>query len=290
MQSTISADQLLTILTTNISEDTRDWISEKLQKILSEPSARELYLTYSLLANKIDKDTYLELSDGDPDLTNYFKQHNTRVLELARIYLLCAVLEEDRSYFSPKVANLIQIADTSELETFLRYLALLPNAEDFKNAAVESLRTNIATVFDAISSRNPYPAEYFNDQQWNQMYLKAAFMQRDLNTILDADKRANADLARIISDYAHERWAASRDVDPSFWRPVSNFIEEGLLDDMKRLFASENVAENRAAALCCFNSDKTEAQSLLEGYPDLKEEINSGKITWANIKDQISYE
>ncbi|MEM7379757.1 MAG: EboA domain-containing protein [Bacteroidota bacterium] len=285
MQSTISADLLLTILTTNISEDTRNWIAEKHHKIISEPSARELYLTYSLLASKIDKDAYLQISDGDDDLTNYFKLHNTRVLELARIYLLCSVLEADRSYFSPKVANLIQIADTGELETFLRYLILLPNAGDFKSAAVDSLRTNIATVFDAISSRNPYPSAYFNDQQWNQMYLKAAFMQRDLNTILDTDKRANSDLTRIISDYAHERWAASRDVDPTFWRPVSNFIKNGLLEDMKRLFDSDNIAENRAAALCCFNSDKNEAHLLLEGYPELKEQVNSGKITWANIKD-----
>src|SRR5690606_6398077 len=155
-----------------------------------------------------------------------------------------------------------QVADTSELVTFLKYLMLLPNAESFRATAVATLRTNVSTVFDAIALNNPYPSKYFNDQQWNQMYLKAAFMQRDLSKIVDIDKRANADLARIISDYAHERWAASRDIDPYFWRPVPQFLDDRLLSDMERLLNSDNVAEKMVGALCCYLSDNGRAKSL----------------------------
>ena len=150
---------------------------------------------------------------------------------------------------------------------------------------MEALRTNIATVFDAVSAYNPYPSAYFNDQEWNQMYLKAAFMRRDLSRILDIDKRANADLARIISDYAHERWAASRDVNPYFWRPVGSFLNDGLLKDMERLLKSDQVAENRAGALCCFRSETPEAAALLKIYPDVQEDVTHGKITWSNFRN-----
>ena len=152
------------------------------------------------------------------------------------------------------------------------------------NLLVRNFNNNISTIFDAITLNNPYPSKYFNEQQWNQMYLKAAFMQRDLTEILDVDIRANKDLTRIISDYAHERWAASREIDPKFWRPVFNYIEGDLVNDIERLFKSENLNENRAAALSCYHSNKTEAKLLLEKYPDLLKEVSNNEFTWKDLK------
>jgi hypothetical protein len=183
------------------------------------------------------------------------------------------------------VGNLIQVADTGELETFLKFLILLPNAKEYHQVGVEALRTNIGIIFDAIALNNPYPSQYFNDQQWNQMYLKAAFMQRSLGKIVDVEKRANRDLARIISDYAHERWAASRDIDPMFWRPVTGFLEGVLLQDMEHLFKSKDKIENLAAALCCYYSDQPDAVKLLDGYTDLKKKVANKAITWDNLNN-----
>lgn len=279
--------ELKSIVYANLDHATTDWIDEKLDAIISSESAKDLYLAYSLLAHKINSDKVLEVKYLDNDkLSKYVRIQNASILQLARIYLLSKVLEENSGYFQPKVANLIQVADKAELETFLKFLILLPNPENYKQAAVEALRTNIATVFDAISANNPYPSAYFNDQQWNQMYLKAAFMQQDLSRILDIDKRANADLSRIISDYAHERWAASRDVDPLFWRPVGGFLDDGLLNDMKRLLQSDNPVENRVGALCCSKSDAPKAKALLNEYPDLGEAASQGKINWSNVKEE----
>jgi hypothetical protein len=185
------------------------------------------------------------------------------------------------------VANLIQVADTGELETFLKFLMLLPNAGDYNHVGVEALRTNIGIIFDAIALNNPYPSIYFNDQQWNQMYLKAAFMERNLGEIVDVEKRANRDLVRIISDYAHERWAASRDIDPMFWRPVTGFLEGVLLQDMEHLFRSKDKIENLAAALCCYYSNQPEAIRLLDKYPNLKEKVANKAVTWENLKNKL---
>ncbi len=278
------SQDLWVVLKQSLDDSTTSWIQEKQQEVVSTKSAKKLYLMYSLLGGKMNKSDRVNLNDIDGDLKVYLELQKADLLQISRVYLLSLVLKEDGEFFRDKVANVIQVSDTGELETFLKYLVLLPNAENYNFAAVEALRTNISTIFDAITLNNPYPSKYFNEQQWNQMYLKAAFMQRDLTKILDVDIRANKDLTRIISDYAHERWAASRDIDPIFWRPVSNYIEGDLINDIEQLFKSENLNENRAAALCCYNSNKTEAKLLLEKYPDLLKEVSNNEFAWKSLK------
>jgi len=260
------------------------WLKEKIAKLAETKSAKDLFMTYSLLNVKFDSLMPVAFEATDSDSAFYLKEHKANLLQIARICLLSEVLSDDEEFYTPKVANIIQVADTGELETFLKFLILLPNPQAYKQTAVEALRTNIAIIFDAISLNNPYPAKYFNDQQWNQMYLKAAFMERDLSQIESVDERANEDLARIISDYAHERWAASRKIDPLFWRPVTNFLNEALLKDMDRLLGSDEVSENKAGALCCYYSTNKKANALLNKYPELKHKVADGGITWNTIK------
>ncbi len=278
-----NSQQLLEIFTNAVQVEHKTWFDEKLTKIITKKSKRELYLTYSLIASKIQATT-LDLGVVEASaLTDYLQLQHTNAQELVRMYLFVEVLNADSDFFSPLVANIIQVADTSELVTFLKFLIVLPNPEYYQHTAVEALRTNIATVFDAIALQNPYPSLYFSPEQWNQMYLKAAFMERDLTQIVAIDKMANKALAKIISDYAHERWKASREVLPYFWRPVSNFIDEVLIKDMQRLFASKNVLENDVAALCCYKSDNAEATSLLAMYPELIKRIENKQLNWEAI-------
>ena len=261
------------------------WLNDKIAKLTESKSSKDLFMAYSLLNVKFDATKPVSFENDGNKSSNYFKTHNANLVQIARIYLLSAVLEQDLEFYTPKVANIIQVADTGELETFLKYLVLLPNPEAYKQTAVEALRTNIATIFDAISLNNPYPAAYFNDQQWNQMYLKAAFMERDLSQIESVDERANEDLTRIISDYAHERWAATRKINPLFWRPVTKFLNKELLKDMDRLLKSDDRKENMAGALCCFYSENDTAIELLNKYPELKHDIRTNKISWNALKN-----
>ncbi|RNC88598.1 MAG: hypothetical protein ED555_13260 [Allomuricauda sp.] len=283
MQKTIK-DSLLTLVEDNLEGERRDWFFGRLAAVLEADSARSLFMTYSLCSSKLENRSLSKIHTSDKQLNAYLSLHQMTQIELGRVSIIVAALHENPVFFTPKVQNLIQVADKVELATFLRYLSLLPNPEDFQMVAVEALRTNITPVFDALSQKNPYPGLYFDDAQWNQMYLKAAFMQCDLSGILDVDKRSNADLARIIADYAHERWAASRPVDPYFWRPTTKFLDDLLLEDMSRLFRSNDPIENRAAALCCYHSANESALAMLENYPELKESVQGNCITWENLK------
>lgn len=280
-----ASERIKEALETQADSGSLKWLKEKIKKLEEDKSVRDLFMTYSLLASKFEKDKKLKTKNSGDETLNFLISHNASLLEVARIYLLIRVLEIDKDFYGPKVSNIIQVADIGELETFLKFLDLLPFPEMFKFTAVEALRTNISIIFDAITLNNPYPAKYFNDQQWNQMYLKAAFMERDLSKIQSVDERANVELARIISDYAHERWAASRKIEPMFWRPVSGFLNPVLLKDMEHLLDSKDEIENKAGALCCYYADSKKALEILNRRTDLKQQIEEGKLTWKNLKN-----
>ncbi len=278
--------QLSKIIESNLDTVAKYWLVEKIDATIQSKSTKDLYLTYSLIASKIALDNDFDISEVADDLKEYIQTQNGNIQQIARMYLLRKVLEADEDFFSKKVANIIEVADTGELEAFLKFLILLPNAEKYKMVAVDALRTNISTVFNALAYNNPYPGINFDNQQWNQMFLKTAFMQGDLSAISDIDKRANKDLARIISDYAHERWAAGRDIDPDFWRPVAKFISTELLEDMARLLKSENTIENRAGALCCYYSENKDAKNLLNEHPKLIQQIENTTLSWETLKKE----
>lgn len=281
MQNINSSEELDRLVTSCLPQATRQWLLDKIEIITNQKSTRDFYLTYSLLASKVPG-TPVEYS-SDTKLAKYLYKQEATCREMARVFLLKNVLNTDESFFTPHVSKIIQVADTSEMATFLKYLELLPNPEQFKLVAVDALRTNVATVFDALALHNTYPANYLDDKQWNQMFLKAAFMQRPLHKIAQVEVRANEDLSRIISDYAHERWAAGRDIDPYFWRPVGAFLNDPLLEDMKRLFESTNHKEKEAAALCCSESENKKAKELLATHPELKEKVDNNIINWNTI-------
>ncbi|ALM06710.1 hypothetical protein SB49_01975 [Sediminicola sp. YIK13] len=277
------SQELAKILHLHLDKDHLKWMEGKIDGIIEEKSSKDLYLTYSLMASKINPIPLDKMPSGENEVIQYLETQNANLLQIGRVYLLIRVLEADENFFFNKVENIIQVSDTGELETFLKFLVLMPNSGNYRNVAVEALRTNIATIFDAISLNNPYPSMFFNDQQWNQMYLKAAFMERDLSLITDIEARANKDLVRIISDYAHERWAASRKVDPYFWRPVGRFLNDTLVEDMNRLFLSEDEKDHMAAALACSISENPKAKALLEKYPQIKNKLDQGLISWSKI-------
>jgi hypothetical protein len=102
--------------------------------------------------------------------------------------------------------------DAREQASWLRGVALMPGPERFLPVVVDACRTNILTVFQAVACENPYPASFFPELNFNQLVLKAMFNGLALTRIVGLEVRANADLARMASDYADERRAAGRSV------------------------------------------------------------------------------
>jgi len=100
--------------------------------------------------------------------------------------------------------------DNREKQAVLKILVFLPRPERFKQLAVDSCRNHVQTVFESLACQNPFPALYFDDNQFNQLVLKALFTGAPLNGIVGWKERNNRELVRMAKDYADERKAAGR--------------------------------------------------------------------------------
>ncbi len=138
-------------------------------------------------------------------------------------------------------------------------------------------------IFEAIAHDNPYPKEYFDENRWNHMVLKALFVESSLYPIQGLDQRANPELARILRDYAHERWAASRPVTPELWRCIGPFAEGEVLSDIDRLISSSNALERQAAALALNASSSEQAKIRLSSMSTEFAAIADGRLTWDHV-------
>lgn len=204
--------------------------------------------------------------------------------QAARIWLLLKwAARLKRGDFLEKLTQIFQTADRGELVALYQGLMLLPYHTDLVKQTQEGIRTNITEVFDAIALENPFPAKYLDEAAWNQMVLKAAFMDRPIYRIKGIDERANQALAIIISDYAHERWAAGRVVSPEFWRPVTKFLSDILIKDIERLFEEKNLLHHCAGLLVCMDSQYPQARNMLEQHQELFKEIEASSYSWDQL-------
>ncbi len=83
----------------------------------------------------------------------------------------------------------------------------------------------------------------------------------------------------MLSDYAHERWAAGRTVNPQLWRGMGSFTEGQMLADLEKVLREGKLFEQQAAALACVGGSP-QAQELLNIVPTIKQEIEQGQLTW----------
>ena len=251
---------------------------------------RMWYIQFSSIPLKVGKSSLQLSSKLQTQWLSFLPNlniHSWTIDQVARVWLILEKsTTQDEDTFFDHINKLLQTADRGELIAIYQGLPLYPYPQKWISIATDGLRTNITDVFDSIALANAFPAKYFPEAAWNQMVLKAAFMDRPIYKILGIDERANTTLANIISDYAHERWAAGRVVSPEFWRPVSNFISPALESDLKRLFQSNEPVQQMAAALVCKYSNLEVANQLLAAFPETEKALNAANLNWEQLAQQ----
>ena len=199
--------------------------------------------------------------------------------QAGRLVLVLAMADGNRGRFRERLEVLCNTAEVAELIAFYRGLPLYPDPEALRARAAEGVRSNLPPVFEAVAHRNPYPREQFDERAWNHMVLKALFVDSRLAPIAGLDARVNPALARMLRDYAHERWAAGRPVSPELWRCVGPVADDDALTDLERALGEADGGA-RGAALALSTSPHPEARSLLSRAPDLARAVGAGEISW----------
>lgn len=203
------------------------WLEEALERLAGGPPERDLHIVLGYAPRKLGKAT-VELSDADLAAADAaypgWNPTGWSVDGAARVAALLAYAPPRP--FAEVFKDLRRTSDVAEMIALYRGLPLYPDPQALDFECGEGLRSNLKPVFEAIAHRNPFPRDHFDVHRFNHMVLKALFVGSDLAPITGLDDRANPELARILIDYARERWAAGRPVTPELWRPVRPFADD----------------------------------------------------------------
>jgi hypothetical protein len=276
---------LLDWLRRQAASDPVAWLEDQLQALDQRPGNRQLYVALGLAARRFPRSP-LDLAADDlisaGEARPGWDPRGWSPADAARILLLVE-LSRRIADFAALFRDLCRTAEVSEAVAFYRGLPLYERPAELEAQAAEGARSNMRVVFEAVAHRSPYPREHFDEQRWNHMILKALFVGSPLAPIQGLDERRNPELAAMLCDFAHERWAAGRTVSPELWRCVGPFAGEAAVADLKRLLETGTGQDRQAAALALSASPHPGARALLDAHRDLAHKAAGGALTWDHV-------
>ena len=210
------------------------------------------------------------------------------VLETMRVRLLLARPDLAQDSFAADLEVISRHADEGELRAIYKSLALFPNAERFRERGAEGCRTNIVPVFESVACDTPFPFLHFDELAWNQMCIKALFMEAPLVRVVGLDRRLNSELARMALDLAEERRSAGRQVQPELWMCLGTHGGQRALDSLRLEFAGDHLAGRRAAYLGLAragHADSLQPDSDLHGVHARVSAGDTGRHSFSQLDD-----
>lgn len=266
-----------------------EWARAQTEQLLQSFTERKLFLSFSSVARHCGAASPLADTRSWYIAKTLRKGLNIEQWsnhQLIRVLLLTTIPHEDRTAYLAILDKLFETGDVNELVAAYSALPLLPHPAELTYRGAEGIRTNMTVVLDAVTLANPYPADYFDQTAWNQLVMKGTFTERPIFQIIGGDARQNADLARILHDYAHERWAAGRPVSPELWRFTGQFLTVERLNDLQKLFEKGSELEKWAAALACRDSQLPEAHALAQQWPNWAEK--AAQSNWDELGQAVA--
>ena len=284
---------ILNVLEMNLNDEAFSKIESAFNRILEGAEDWEVYSSFSGVPKYTGKET-ITLSKEDQQnaesIRPGWRPDIWQVDQLGRTLLVLGIAERPKEEFLDKLEKIFITSDMGEAEALYQSLPVLPYPEDLTQRAAEGVRSNITSVFNAVAHHNPYPADYMDDDAFNQIVLKALFVGSPLYKIQGLDRRANRKLAKMLIEYAHERWSAGRVISPELWRPVGPFIDENTIDEMKKVLNETDDIHKHAAILALKSSESDAAKKLLDQNSDLLSNVQEKEVTWEDIGKEFENE
>jgi hypothetical protein len=275
-------------LRARLDEDGVAYLETKVRATRESGPLPAFFLAFSTVGRKLGR-ADLALSAADVALASAaragFQPAPWNVAQAARTLLLLALPANDAASHRGTLDQLCEDADLGELVAVYQSLPLLPFPEEYRARAAEGIRSNMNAVFEAVALRNPYPSESLDELAWNQLVLKCLFVGSPLYLVHGLDERKNPTLARMLCDYAHERWAAQRPVSPELWRCVGSFADGAMLADLERVIATGTEPERAGAALSARHNPN--AEGVLTVHEAAVDRALSAYPTWDAIAHAV---
>jgi hypothetical protein len=273
------------LMSSRLDSTAMSWVRER-QNVIRSGDKKAFFLAFGMAPRKVGK-ADLELdSDALALAANVRPGWDARgwsVDQAARTLFVLSFPSTDPASYVDTLNQLFGTGEVGELVALYQALPLLPHPAAHVLRAAEGIRTNIKAVFCAVAHRNPYPAEQFSEDQWNQMVLKCQFIDVAMSPIVGLDQRANASLSKMVIDFIHERRAAKRTVAVDMWRCVGRYADASAVEELQNLLKSGSAVERQAAALALNDCPDPKAKQILATAPELSKQIADGTINWNSI-------
>ena len=245
MVSVEKQHQFIALVNTKFTEKELTWIDAKSAIVTSIETSHKFNVFFSLvvrfISNDISEWNSIEIEIIESIYPGFSKSVWSKQ-DFARARLMIAL---DKNVNESVLFSFFEIAEMKEQVALYKGLFLLENASTFTSQVAEGIRTNMANVFDAIASGNPFAYTYLDEDAWNQLVLKSFFMERKLYPIQYIDEGKNENLANMLQDYVKERWAAKRQISPEVWRMINGYLRV----DVKHILLERNFEDVEKKAI-----------------------------------------
>ena len=128
------------------------------------------------------------------------------------------------------IQTLYRSGDESEKVAVVRALSAFGSGDALKPIALDAGRTNSVVLFAALALNNPFPAAHYTEHEFNQLVLKAVFVEVPVQHVFGLEDRTNPSLSRMCEDYVDERTAAGRGFPPGLWLALAPHAGERAVD------------------------------------------------------------
>lgn len=255
-------------LKSHLQPSTWQWLSAQVARIAVDPTPGLVARTFTSLPRELRTDQKAPLVSVNEPLEcphglSLTVQGWTAV-RLARVWVLSCIPELDEPGYVQLIERLFKYGDMEELAALYSALPVYHYPQAWLPRCKEGIRSNIGHVRHAVIVNNAYPAHYLDEDAWNQLVLKAFFTEEDIPHIIGLKRRNNTRLAEALTDYAYERYAAQRQINPMLWILVGPFMDNRAFELMQRIMDESALAvEQQAIAYAFAHSDHGAAQRYL---------------------------
>ena len=204
--------------------------------------------------------------------------------QTARICFTLAFHQADDASFAHQVSLLVDTSEINELLAIFRGFALFPHPQALEPKAREAIRSTMRPVYEAMAHRNPYPLEFFDEAAWNQMIVKAFFLDSSIWQIQGVDQRFNTDLSIMLIKLVQERWAAGRFIAPEIWRcAVPHATPEGVGVILQAMQGKAAQAELQVIAKVCQSHTALCDPAVVQAVEQRPWQPNPADLPWSGF-------
>ncbi|EWH11679.1 hypothetical protein DS2_02600 [Catenovulum agarivorans DS-2] len=205
-----------------------DWLLSAKQSLVESDPEKQLDELLNISAGVKRSVPDQSLEGADQAFAHFDFAETIRLLLLVQVAKTCP----DIAYL---VKSYYQFGDQSEKTALLKGLNFIdPNGQAVQTA-IKASRCNTTVEFSALALRNPYPAEFFPELNFNQLVLKALFMGLEIDQVVALDARQNAELSNMCFAYVIEQALADRTPPASIWLAIQlNNLHDHHLGELER--------------------------------------------------------